>query len=263
LFGAFSFLAALVLIKILRENSPVYSAGNNCGKTTSCVKKSEDVPGLFPKSQSGRDQAEANVYQSSSKKPVAATPTNLLSWTITFLVSLCGQMIYSLAGRLIADRATGEIITRIGASSVTGILLSSRTAGILLLGPVSGSVSDRIGRCSTIVLASTVQLLCYLVIAVFKAGYILFIFIPVSLFATVINRVVVTALAGDRAEGNKSAVYMSRFSTFLDMGNAFASIAAFPVYSTLGFGWVAVIAGGLLVVNIMSTIAGRRKFYLN
>lgn len=175
-------------------------------------------------------------------------------WIIALFVAVTGQMIYNITGRLVADRINVGIPISIGIASLTGIILGSRTVGTLIIGPISGSLSDRIGRHIIIAIGCLIQIICLIILSIFKYCILLTIVIPISFFAGATTRIGITSMAGDQARRSRTAIYMSRFSTFIDLGNAAGSFIVFPIYSSFGFKGVTVIAVIILLIVAMSTI---------
>ena len=175
-------------------------------------------------------------------------------WIIALFVAVTGQMIYNITGRLVADRINVGIPISIGIASLTGIILGSRTVGTLIIGPISGSLSDRIGRHIIIAIGCLIQIICLIILSIFKYCILLTIVIPISFFAGATTRIGITSMAGDQAHRSRTAIYMSRFSTFIDLGNAAGSFIVFPIYSSFGFKGVTVIAVIILLIVVMSTI---------
>jgi len=184
----------------------------------------------------------------------------LTVWIIALLVTLTGQMIYNITGRLVADRINIGIPISIGIASLTGIILGSRTVGTLIIGPISGSLSDRIGRHIIIVIGCLIQIICIVILSIFKYCILLTIVIPISFFTSSTARIGITTMAGDQAQKSRTAIYMSRYSTFIDLGNAAGSFIVFPIYSSLGFKGVTIIAVIILLSIVMSTI-GIKSFH--
>ena len=174
----------------------------------------------------------------------------LLLWYCAFSLAITEQMIVNLTGRLVADRIISGVPFAIGIASLTGVLMSFRTLGTLFIGPVSGVVSDRIGREKLIVLTTLVQILAIVSLAAFHHSLIGILVLPIQFLASSASMVGIYALAGDKAPQQKRAIFMNRFVTFTDLGTALGPLITFPIYAYFGFHWIA----GLTIIFLIGVI---------
>ncbi len=173
-------------------------------------------------------------------------------WFCVFSLAMTEQMIANLTGRLVADRIALGIPFSIGVASLTGILLSFRTFGTLFIGPVSGILSDRIGREKLILLTTLLQIIAISLLVLSKNWLLGALVLSIQLLASSASRVGIYVLAGDKAPQEGQALFMNRFSTFNDLGTALGPFVTFSIYAYFGFGWVAVLA-----IILLSGIIGK------
>lgn len=184
----------------------------------------------------------------------------LVLWFCAFAITMTEQMIGNLTGRLVADRILpGMAGMALGAASLSGMLLSVRSLANLALGPLAGLVSDRIGRIRLLGIACVIQILLIGGLAVSRPWWLIILFMLLQFTAAVSTRLLIVALAGDLAPCGDEALFISRFSTFVDLGTALGPVAAFSLYAVWGFGWVAGLSAGLLASVLLTLAGGARR----
>ena len=162
------------------------------------------------------------------------------------------QMITNLTGRFVAERIGPAVPITVGIASLTGLLLSFRSFGSLVLGPLAGLIGDRFGRKR--VMTTLVVLQCVFIagIAFLDTWQYLVVCLLLQFACGVSARLIIYTMAGDMAPENGKALHMSRFSTFVDLGTALGPAIAFALYANHGFLLVALLAwlllSGLLVL---------------
>lgn len=186
----------------------------------------------------------------------------LFLWLSALALTMTEQMIGNLTGRLVADRilpGMANLPLTLGAASLTGILLSVRSLQTLVLGPLAGLISDRIGRTRLLGIVCTLQLFLIAALVYVRSSLMTIVFLVLQFAAAVSARLIIVALAGDLAPPGNEAVFMSRFSTFVDLGTALGPVAAFSLYAGFGFAWVALLAAGLLASVVLPLAVGRLR----
>jgi len=183
----------------------------------------------------------------------------LLLWFCAFALPMTEQMIANLTGRLAVERilpGMAGLPLTVGAAGLTGLLLSIRSIQTLVIGPVAGLISDRIGRKRLLGMVCAMQILLIGGLALNTAWYLIILFLLLQFAAAVSARLLIVALAGDLAPVGDEALFMSRFSTFVDLGTALGPVAAFSLYAAWGFEYVAVLAVCLLLSVLLLLSAG-------
>jgi MFS family permease len=193
-----------------------------------------------------------------------ASGAPLFLWFCAFALTMTEQMIGNLTGRLVVDRILPDMAglnLALGAASLSGLLLSVRSLQTLILGPLAGLISDRVGRTRLLAAACLLQVVLIGGLALSRSWWLIILLLLLQFAAAVSARLLIIALAGDLAPPGDEALFMSRFSTFVDLGTALGPPAAFSLYAGLGFGYVAALAAGLLLPVLLPLAAGalRRK----
>ena len=178
----------------------------------------------------------------SSGNIVTFLKNNSLIWYGAFAITMTEQMITNLTGRLVVDRIIPGSTLAIGAASLTGVLLGFRTFGTLAFVPLMGFLSDKFKREKVLLYILAIEVLILALFTVRSSWLILCIVLSAQFMAAVSARLGIYTLAGDRAAVNSDkgdqALYMNRFATFVDIGTSLGPIAAYSLYSTVGFNYV-------------------------
>jgi MFS family permease len=178
----------------------------------------------------------------------------LVFWVSGLMISLSDQMISNLTGRLVVDRILPDFPFRLGAASLSGILLSVRAIGTVVVSPSAGALSDRLGKRRVLLWTLLIQCAVILLLPFSPNGLIVMGLLLAQFAVAVGGRLSLFALAGELAPTTRRALYMSRFTTFTDLGTALGPIIGFSLYARAGLLPVAVlaviclVAGGVLVV---------------
>ncbi len=184
---------------------------------------------------------------------------SLFLWACALAITMAEQMIANLTGRLVVDRifpGLENLAFPFGIASLTGLLLSFRALGEIVIGPMIGAFSDRLDRKRLLLLISLFQIVAVLLLAFLRHWLLIMVILVLQFFTAVSARLVIYTIAGDRAPKEKQALFMNRFATFVDLGTALGPIVAFTVYAGFGFGWVAALALLLIFFVISCTIGG-------
>ncbi len=184
-------------------------------------------------------------------------------WSCAFAIAMTEQMMANLTGRLVVDRIAPDLPYTIGIVSLTGLLLGFRSLGSLVFGPLAGFLSDLMGRQKLLLIICLIQIA--VISGLIFSGYwfLTLILLLVQFMIGISERLLISAMAGDSAPHDRPALYMSRFSTFNDLGTALGPIAAFGIYACLGFFWVGVLVLLLIFFVLasvyMSLLSSRRS----
>ena len=163
-----------------------------------------------------------------------------------FIIVLVDQMLTNLTGRIVVDRIIPSLPVSMGAASLTGVLIGTRHF-ITFTAPLIGWICDRTGRKKALSFFIVAEITVIAFFITVKTWYILLILILAHYVISCANGIIIYSCAGDRAPGNRQAIFMSRFSTFSDCGTAAGPLIGFAVYSGAGLGWVGAAAVPLLI----------------
>jgi MFS family permease len=169
-------------------------------------------------------------------------------WICGFGLTMAEQMIATLTGRFADRRIVPDLPIHLGIAGLSGLLLSFRSFSSLLLGPLAGHLSDRIGRRTLIIVLVVLQNLCIAGLLVFRSWQLLIACFLLQFVAGVSARLLIYTVAGDLAPDRGRALHMSRFSTFVDLGTALGPVAGFALFAAHGFFSVALLSWLLLAV---------------
>ena len=180
----------------------------------------------------------------SQQGPVAGAPTlisrwPLALWACALCITMADQMIANLTGRFVAQRIGPQLPLVIGVAGLSGLLLSFRSFSTLLLGPLVGALSDRLGRAPLMLVLVALQSLCVAGIAFMDSWQLLILCLLLQFASAGSARVIILAVAGDLAPQQSRAIHMNRFATFVDLGTALGPMAAFAIFAGYGFLFVA------------------------
>lgn len=175
----------------------------------------------------------------------------LALWGCALTVTMTEQMIANLTGRFVAERIGPALPVGLGIASLTGLLLSFRSLGSLLFGPLAGLLSDRFGRKRTTVGLVLLQGLGIAGLAFFRPWQLIIVCLLLQLSVGMPAELLVFTLACDLAPENGEALHMSRFSTFVDLGTSLGPVVAFALYAGFGFLPVALLAWLLLAALLI------------
>ncbi len=225
---------------------------------------------LFLASGGGNGEVFPGLSDERAPSGEARTHPNLHSLRKSFYVYysvmvavMVEQMIVNLTGRVVADNIVSGISVAIGVASLTGVLLGFRTFGNLVLSPVFGHLSDRVGRHKIIIIMTFMEIFS-LIFLFFLRGSIVTVLLLVLFFLFAIaGRLAIYAVAGDITQAQKSsgerAIYMSRFVTFADIGMSAGPLVAFSLYSLVGLKLVSVV-GVFFLLPLVYLWLSRRDF---
>jgi len=173
-------------------------------------------------------------------------------WGCALAITMSEQMVANLTGRFVAQRIGPALPIAIGIASLTGLLLSFRSFGSLLLGPAAGYISDRFGRKRLMTILVVLQCVFIAGIAFLNSWQLLVACLLLQFACGISSRLIIYTMAGDMAPAVGKALHMSRFSTFVDLGTALGPAIAFALYARNGFLPVALLAwlllSGLLIL---------------
>jgi MFS family permease len=146
----------------------------------------------------------------------------------------------------------------IGVASFTGIALGVRFGIDLILAPVSGRLSDRLGRTPVILTAFGLGAVGLLGLATSPPIGIVVIMVTLAFVSSTALIVLLHARAGDLAPVARRAAVLSVYATFLDLGSALGPLIGLSV-GTLGALRWAFVAGAiaLLLMAVIYRRVGR------
>ncbi len=261
LFGAVTVLAVVLSISLKEKpkaaqgaqaTGPVIggSAPVPTGPPVAPQPKTEPKSQMEPRSQTAA-LARA-VYQG---LPVYASAFGVAIAVGGVFLSTVGAMLKARFGEAAAFSVLGVAL---GVGSVAGFMQSFRWLSDIILSPLVGRVSDRLGRSVPMAVILGVEFVSGWVLlrssslaAVVGAGIILF-----SAHSAIL--VVLSSAAADYAGAHGTATPMTIYSTSIDAGDAVGPVVA---YSLLGFGIDRSYALGVSIVGLMALIWSMRAIW--
>ena len=135
----------------------------------------------------------------------------LALWACALCITMADQMVANLTGRFVAERLAVQMPLAIGVAGLSGLLLSFRSFTTLLLGPLVGALSDRLGRAPLVLALVALQSLCVAGIAFVDTWQLLIACLLLQFASAVSARLMIFAVAGDLAPHRDRALHMSRF----------------------------------------------------
>jgi MFS family permease len=200
----------------------------------------------------------------SRQTPVAGASTVISRWPLALwgcalCITMADQMVANLTGRFVAERIGPQLPLVIGVAGLSGLLLSFRSFTTLLLGPLVGALSDRLGRAPLVLVLVLLQSLCVAGIAFVDSWQLLITCLLLQFASAISARLMIFAVAGDLAPHRGKALHMSRFATFADLGTALGPVMAFAIFAVYGFVFVAAVVWLLLAsVAVLFLVPLRR-----
>jgi len=152
---------------------------------------------------------------------------------------------------------------RLGLSvGLIGIIMSSRTAGLIVATVISGHLSDRFGRKPIIIGGLLVGSLClYLYTVVFSFEEILVVGIADGLGSGLVSTTLVVLLS-DIASSELLGGAVGLYRTFMDLGGIFGPVISMFLFNSIAIHAPFLAATGLLLANfvlVASTVKMRIK----
>jgi MFS family permease len=209
--------------------------------------------GEIPRKPSDRGKRAHNGFLSAAAARLGRWPIPL--WGCGLCLTMVEQMVANLTGRFAALRIGPELPVALGIAGLSGLLLSFRSFASLLLGPLAGVLSDRLGRKRLLAGFVVLQSLCIAGLALLRPWQLLVFCLLLQFVCGVSARLLIYTIAGDLAPGRDRALHMSRFSTSVDLGTAMGPIVAFALYAGRGFLPVALVAW-LLLAAVLALLLG-------
>lgn len=175
-------------------------------------------------------------------------------------------LVVSTAGYLVRVIVGEEAVILgfvVGVGTLSGLLVSIRWFGDLTLGPISGYISDRIGRhvviigsLSIIGIALTAVAILPIVWVVIPSFTLIF-FSSTGLLVSLNASIAVVAPPKDRMK------ILGRYATFSDAGSGIGPIFALPMVANLGFSWSYGLGAAVILVALTIFVVAFRSFSAN
>jgi len=200
------------------------------------VLRTPSLPVKVAPEKTGRQTASSSV-----RWPLAL-------WSCALCITMAEEMVANLTGSFVAQRIGPQIPIAMGIAALSGLLLSFRSFASLLLGPLVGALSDRLGRKTLLIVFMVLQSLCVAGLALIASWRLLIACMLLQFAFALSSRLLVYTMAGDTAPEHGQALHMSRFVTFTDLGTALAPVVAFAVFAGYGFLFVAILVWLLLAL---------------
>jgi len=182
-------------------------------------------------------------------------------YAAAFLINLTGSLGVATLGLWLLQQAPGERQLGplvLGVASVNGLLLGGRFTADLFWAPVTGQISDRVGRHPTLI-ASALAAAVALAALSASSSLLTISFSSLALaFGSTALRVSLDAAIGDLAPEPMRARVLSWFVNFGDLGAACGPLLAYQLAGVVGL--AAVYRGGsviLLCVGAMFALLAR------
>jgi predicted MFS family arabinose efflux permease len=195
-----------------------------------------------------RSMRESVISQRERQPRLSMDKSHILLWSCALGISLIDQMFSNLTGRIVVDRIVPGLPYVIGVASLTGLLLSFRSIGSLIIAPLAGILGDLLGRRKFLFVLSLSQIAIIVTLAISTYWLPTTLLLVIQFMTSIASRLIVYSMAGDRAVSEARAIYMSRFATFTDLGTAVGPMLGFSLYAGIGFPGVVVPAVMLLVL---------------
>ncbi len=177
--------------------------------------------------------------------------SHLFLWICALGISLVDQMFSNLTGRIVADRIMPGFPYLFGVASLTGLLLSFKSIGSLVITPLAGVFVDRFGRRRFLLILTLSQVAVIATLAITTHWLVTILVLVAQFMVATAARLIVYSMAGDSAVSEARAIYMSRFATFTDLGTAVGPILSFSLYASIGFAGVVVTAVAILALVVV------------
>ena len=175
-------------------------------------------------------------------------------WGAGLALVMVQAMVRSLTGRLVVDVILPGTGLAVGAATLTGVLLTLPELGNLLAGPAAGMLSDRIGRAGVLLGLLVLQGVLVGLVALLRSSALVTGPLGLLLFTGSAGFVTALALAGDSAPVVGRGLFLSRFTSFTDLGSALGPMVGFALYEV---GGLPAVAAASLVVLSAAVVAVR------
>ncbi len=179
---------------------------------------------------------------------VSIEKSHILLWACALGISLVEQMISNLTGRIVADRIMPGFPYLMGVASLSGLLLSLKSIGSIIITPLAGVIGDRLERRRFLLVLTLSQIGVIAALAFTNYWLVTIVVLLAQFMLATAARLIIYSMAGDQASSGARAIYMSRFTTFTDLGIAAGPILAFGLYAAFGFAMAAATAVGVLIL---------------
>ena len=194
--------------------------------------------------------AGSNSRQQKTPK-LSIDRSHIFLWICALGIALVDQMLSNLTGRIAADRIMPGLPYLMGVASLTGLLLSFKSVLSFVIAPLAGLIGDRFGRSRFLLILTLFQIAVVAALAVRTQWLVTILVLVTQFMIAIAARLIVYSMAGDSAVSEARAIYMSRFSTFTDLGTAVGPILGFGLYASIGFAGVAATAIAILVLVVV------------
>ncbi len=165
-----------------------------------------------------------------------------------FVIAMSDQIYSDLTGRIVVDHILPGFPAAIGAASLAGLLLGTRHL-ITFSAPLVGWVCDRTGRKNALFFFLSAEIMTAVCFSLVRVWFLLLAAVIVHYLISCAAGIIIYSYAGDRAPEKHQAVFMSRFTTFGDLGTALGPVTGFLIYAGPGLMWV-----GLFIVPLILSV---------
>jgi MFS family permease len=184
-------------------------------------------------------RVDAEAAASQAEALLAADRARRLSvYLLSFVNSAAGAgIVVSTFGLHLVQRYGEEIPLfgiALGVASLNGLMLAIRFGAALVLAPLGGRISDRVGRVPSLALAGGVASICLFALSL-RTSVLVTLGLAVALFlAATVLRVTLDATAGDCAPPEVRPRVMAAYANAMDLGSALGPFLAYPLAEALG-----------------------------
>ncbi|MGE3535949.1 MAG: MFS transporter [Candidatus Tectimicrobiota bacterium] len=180
------------------------------------------------------------------RRMVVASLGTFSNFLLTALVS--ATLGYMLRQRFGSTFLMGSL--SLGVASLTGFLLSTKGFLDLGLAPVTGRLSDRLGRHTMVLTAMPLAIVMVVILALEPPLLVVAVTVILLYIASTALHVTFDAVAGDIVPAGKRRAFLSLFVTWQDMGSATGPLIGYWIAPRFGPQWL-YLSGAMLFVLAM------------
>ncbi len=175
-------------------------------------------------------------------------------------------LVVSTAGYLVRVIVGEEAVILgfvVGVGTLSGLLVSIRWFGDLTLGPISGYISDRIGRHVVIIGSLSIIGIALTTVAILPIVWVVIPSFTLIFFSSTALLVSLNASIAVVAPPKHRMKILGRYATFSDAGSGIGPIFALPMVANLGFSWSYGLGAAVILVALTIFALAFRAYSVN